>query len=70
MMDHTALAKSSAKCWTKLGKGLMSEAEELYSECWATDGEDVADHLFEAAYAAHDEAEYVDQRLWRVGLVF
>lgn len=70
MMDRIALAKSSAKCWEALGKGLMREAEALYSERWEQDGEDVASHLFEAAYDAHFEAEYTDQRLWRAGLVF
>lgn len=70
MMDRNALAKSSAKCWTALGKGLMREATALYSERWEQDGEQVASHLFEAAHNAHFEAEYTDQRLWRMGLVF
>ena len=70
MMDRNALAKSSAKCWKALGKGLMAEAQALYTERWATDGEDVANHLFEAGEAAHFESEYTDQRVWRMGLVF
>ena len=57
MMDRNALAQSSAKCWKALGKGLMREAQALYTERWEQDGEQVAAHLFEAGYDAHMQAD-------------
>lgn len=71
MMDRNALAKSSAKCWKALGKGLMREAQTLYTERWEQDGEQVAAHLFDAAYDAHMQAdEQCDQRAYYSRLVF
>ena len=70
MMDRIALANRSARLWDQLSRGLASEACTLYGERWEQDGEDVADHLFDASEYAAFEAGETQTRLWRMALVF
>ena len=51
MMDRIALAKSSARCWTRLGKAFSREADRLSSQ-WETLGEEPGRRALDACEAA------------------
>lgn len=70
MMDRNALANRSSRLWDQLSRGLSREACALYGKRWESDGEGVADHLFDAAERAGIEAAESQARAFRATLVF
>lgn len=69
MMDRIALAKSSARCWERLGRAFSREADRLASQ-WETLGEEPGRRALDACEAAHFEAEFALDRGERAVLVF
>jgi len=69
MMDRNALAKSSAKCWTRLGRAMFAESQRLHEQ-WETLGDGPGRAMSNAAYEAIVEAEICEDRAYRATLVF